>query len=257
MPVARTTDLNMQNKNDASKSEKILPNALTKELPITDLKIDGGTQIRVELNEEYVAALQEAWLGGAKIPDIVAFFDGSVYWLADGFHRYHAARRIGLAMLSATVITGTRQDAVKYALGANATHGLRRTNADKRHAVEIALKEFALLSSRQIAEICAVGDDMVNELRVKVSENDTSERRTGADGKTYPAKPAPTFVRPAGNLLFSPPKQRPKLASVTITPQGLFIADVAINNLAMIPPDDPLRIKGLTKVRDWCAKQLQ
>ena len=81
---------------------------------------------------------------------------------------------------------GGRVDALKYALGANAVHGQRRSNADKRRCVEIAVKEFGGLSSRAIAELCGVSNHFVDSIRpVEVGTVPTS--RTGADGKQYPA----------------------------------------------------------------------
>ncbi len=61
--------------------------------------------------------------------------------------------------------------------------------------MEIALKEFPKLSSREIAAVCAVGDQLVNSVRDAVQPRDSRscETRTGADGKSYPAtKPAKT-----------------------------------------------------------------
>ena len=75
-----------------------------------------------------------------------------------------------------------------YSLGANQSNGLRRTNADKRHAVELALKEFPKLSDRAIAEMCGVSQPFVSEFRPKVITVITSETHTGKDGKEYPAR---------------------------------------------------------------------
>ena len=61
---------------------------------------------------------------------------------------------------------------------------LRRTNADKRRAVEIALKEFPKLSSREIAKVCAVSDEFVNKVRPEELRTvSSSQTRIGADGK--------------------------------------------------------------------------
>lgn len=51
---------------------------------------------------------------------------------------------------------------LKHALGANAAHGHQRTNADKRRCVEIALREFAGMSNRAIADMCGVSADLVD-----------------------------------------------------------------------------------------------
>lgn len=166
----------------------------TASLSLETVRLDGGTQCRAELSQDYIAGMAEAWSDGAKIPAVVVFHDGSAYWLADGFHRYHAAQKCDFRDIEAEIHSGTRTDAVRYALGANSAHGQPRTNADKRRAVEIALKEFPKLSSRELAAICAVGDDLVLTVKkLQVPVSGTSHKVTGADGKSYPAtKPAKT-----------------------------------------------------------------
>jgi hypothetical protein len=48
---------------------------------------------------------------------------------------------LGLAKISADVREGSRRDAILYAVGANASHGLKRTNRDQRNAVMLLLKD--------------------------------------------------------------------------------------------------------------------
>jgi len=62
-------------------------------------------------------------------------------------------------------------------------HGLRRTNADKRRAVEIALREFPNLSSAELARVCAVSHTLVDKVRPQPATVAGSEARLGADGK--------------------------------------------------------------------------
>lgn len=180
-------------------------------LKLAEVRLDGGTQCRAALSQDYIADLAEAWQGGAKIPAAVVFHDGSNHWLADGFHRYHAAQKCGFLDVEVEVRSGTRTDAVRYALGANAAHGQPRTNADKRRAVEIALKEFPKLSSREIAKVCAVSHDFVNRTRpAQLSSDDSS--RTGADGKErkMPTKPE----RPAASASTAPAETSSPAAAI-------------------------------------------
>lgn len=46
-----------------------------------------------KLNGSVVYDYEDQMRAGDKFPPIVVFFDGSRYWLADGFHRVAAARR--------------------------------------------------------------------------------------------------------------------------------------------------------------------
>jgi len=76
-----------------------------------------------------------------SLPPVVVFYDGTAYWLADGFHRVAAHVKAGRESVLADVRQGHRRDAILHSVGANAAHGLRRTNADKRRAVEILLRD--------------------------------------------------------------------------------------------------------------------
>lgn len=138
-----------------------------KKLNLNAIRIDGGTQSRVEINMEVVGDYAEAIKSGIEFPAVVVFHDGADYWLADGFHRYHAHKQAGKASIGAEVHNGTQRDAVLHSLGANGTHGLRRTNADKRKAVAAMLAdaEWSQWSDRKIAEACGVSQPFVSGLR--------------------------------------------------------------------------------------------
>lgn len=154
-------------------------------LELDQIRIDGGTQSRVELNQETVAEYAQAFMAGAEFPPVVVVFDGASYWLADGFHRYFGARDAGESAIAVQVINGTQRDAVLYSLKANATHGLRRTNADKRKAVETLLKdaEWAKWSNREIARAADVSESLVRHLRENADA--TATRTVERNGKTY------------------------------------------------------------------------
>lgn len=156
----------------------------TQSLQLGDIVTTAGTQIRAKVDAESVSDYAEAMTEGARFPPIVVFHDGSEYILADGFHRVMAAARNGFKDILAEVHKGTKSDALKFALGANTAHGIKRTNADKRRSVELALAEWPKLSDRQIAEICAVNHHLVSDCRkAQLGESPSSETRLGRDGK--------------------------------------------------------------------------
>ena len=105
----------------------------TQELSLDSINIYGGTQARVQTTDEAVESYADEMTQGTVFPPIDVYFDGATYWLADGFHRYLATKRNQLPKILATVQPGGRSDALRHALGANATNGVYRTNADKRN----------------------------------------------------------------------------------------------------------------------------
>lgn len=139
---------------------------------LRDIKRDGGTQMRAGLDEptvlEYADAMRTS-AGWGAFPPLVVYYDGSNYWLADGFHRWRAAWEAHGSEYDAPceVRAGTQRDAMLHAASANADHGLRRTNADKRRAVLALLQdpEWAQWSDGEIARRCKVSQPFVSGLR--------------------------------------------------------------------------------------------
>jgi len=150
------------------------------------IRTDAGTQVRVCLTDDVVADYAARMLEGDKFPPVAVFHDGTSYILADGFHRVMAALHNNFKDILADVRKGSKLDALKFALGANRANGLRRTNADKRRSVVIALQNFANQSDRAIADMCGVNHEMVGSLRSdQVADSAT---RIGRDGKSQAAK---------------------------------------------------------------------
>ncbi|MEM5838726.1 ParB N-terminal domain-containing protein, partial [Pediococcus acidilactici] len=117
------------------------PATYTVSLRLNQISRDGGTQSRAEINYSVVEEYVEAFREGATFPPVTVYYDGESYWLADGFHRVQAVEAAGIERIAADVRQGTRRDAVLHSVGANACHGLRRTNVDKQRAVETLLQD--------------------------------------------------------------------------------------------------------------------
>lgn len=139
----------------------------SKTINVKAIRIDGGTQSRVEIDNSIVAEYADAIRAKVAFPPMVVFHDGADYWLADGFHRWHAYNAAGKASAEVDVRAGTVRDAVLFSLGANGAHGLRRTNADKRKAVEsmLADPEWSAWSDHKIADVCGVSQPFVSGIR--------------------------------------------------------------------------------------------
>ena len=155
-------------------------------LQITQVRIDGGTQPRVEIDEAAVAEYAEAMAEEACLPAVEVVYDGSDYWLWDGFHRYHAHVKAGYQIIRANVTQGSREHAVWLATGANRTHGIRRRNVDKRRAVEMAFACKPGASDRAIAEHVGVGYSLVADVRRQLPDSGSCNpsKRVGKDGKS-------------------------------------------------------------------------
>lgn len=149
-------------------------------LPVALIRRDGGTQIRAQISMDHAREYAEAMATGAVFPPIDVRYDGQDHWVSDGFHRLMAADLAGAQEIDATVRPGTRRDAILDAVGANAAHGYRRTNADKRQAVMTLLNdpEWSTKSDREIARLCHVGPDMVGRLRPPPAPPSVAERQT-------------------------------------------------------------------------------
>ena len=138
-----------------------------KVLKFSQIRIDGGTQMRVSINQDKVAEYAEKMREEEKFPPIKATFDGTVYWLYNGFHRYFAAQASGATTIEVEYKPGTMEDAQDLALSANHDNGLPRSNEDKRKSVEtaISMERHANKSDREIAKLCKVSVPFVGSIR--------------------------------------------------------------------------------------------
>lgn len=157
-------------------------------LKLSEIKTDGGTQTRQKLDSEIIKNYSDQMLNEIKFPDIITFYDGTHYWLADGFHRVQASFLAGFTDIESEIKQGTRRDAILYSVGANSAHGLPRTNADKRISVMTLLEdeEWSKWSDREIARRCCVDNSFVSKLRsICGLTTDTATRKVERNGIIY------------------------------------------------------------------------
>lgn len=156
-------------------------------IAIEEIKTDCSTQMRCEINQSIVKEYTDL-IDGDQWPfddPIVVFSDGKSYWLADGFHRLEACKESGNMLAECEVKKGNLDDAQDYALQANGKHGLRRTNEDKKKAVEFALncERWAKRSDNMIAKHIGVSQPFVGSIRNQLITVISCSERKGADGK--------------------------------------------------------------------------
>lgn len=173
------------------------------------LKLDNRLQCRESVPQEIIEEYEDAWKKKVTFPPVaVVQVDGEMY-VTDGFCRVLAAQNVGKSRIEAIVTVGTWKDALRAACGANAAHGLRRTNADKRKATEIALREFPDESDRAIALMVGVSHTYVQNLRKPTKEasvpeqvepavESIAEEKTLAPAKKQADEPILDVVSPPG-----------------------------------------------------------
>jgi hypothetical protein len=171
-----------------------------KELELKKIRLDGGTQVRASIKKDAVMHYSMSMEEGAVFPAMRVFFDGTDYWLADGFHRYHAALRIGVTHFPCDIETGTPRDALFFGSSANNLHGQPMDNADKRKVTMIFVEDFEWgeWSNAEIARKIGVSAPFVAKMRGESApavrkyitpKGNVAEKRT-PEKKDKPAKPA-------------------------------------------------------------------
>lgn len=147
-------------------------------LSLDKIKIDGGTQSRAKIQEATIAEYADAMKNGAVFPAVTVFHDGAEYFLADGFHRYFAAKKAGSPGIKCDIREGTLRDAILFSFSVNHDHGLQRTAADKRKIVIAMLKddEWGKWSDREIARQCHVSHPFVSAMRKELGIDKTETK---------------------------------------------------------------------------------
>ena len=179
-----------------------------KRLKLEDIDVDWDLQPRANgLDQAHVDELADAYRADRTVepPTVWRIADGwdetqFVHRLSQGFHRYQAMIRAGITEAKFAVRHGTADECAIDAACSNRDHGLKRTNADKRRAVEMLLKRLPKESDRAIADRAGVSDPFVGEVRRQVLTVSTSPpppTRTGRDGKEYPATQPPRPIAPS------------------------------------------------------------
>lgn len=171
-----------------------------RELPLHVIELDQRLQPRARIDEptwrDYTEALNE----GARFPPVTVFYDGATFLLADGFHRWHAHRACEVDKITAEIHPGGWQDALCYALGANAIHGRRREAADYRQAYARAC-EHNLMSASDAETVAALLNCSVRwayDLTAKAREDRERKRDAAIEAKKAEGKSNRTISKETG-----------------------------------------------------------
>lgn len=180
-----------------------------KTLPMDVIRIDGGTQSRTQIHQYLVDEYAEKMADGSIFPPGVAFFDGKEYWLANGFHRYHALRKNNKHSMVCSIVNGTVRDAILYSKSANSLNGLRLSLEDRKHNVMEMLQDFEWnkWGDREIARYCDCSHTFVSKLRATLETPQPDKIKYRApDGEIYERTRKPKKTSAAGPVKVTVPE---------------------------------------------------
>ncbi len=147
-----------------------MPEPKIKQLALKNIIVDPALRMRAKgLNERLVGEYAESMKAGVEFEPAVVYHDQTgTNWLSRGFHRYAAALKAGHKTLTVEMRHGTRLEALIDAAGSNGDHGLRRTNADKRLAVEQLLTALPEWTNSQIAQAVGVSESFTGDVKKRL-----------------------------------------------------------------------------------------
>src|SRR3990170_3200950 len=105
----------------------------TQVLALSSIELDAAVNIRDQLDEETIQWYMEIF---DQLPPVVAYQWNGRLLLADGFHRYAAAERLGKREIEVEIREGTQEDAWVYAAIANFRHGRNLSLLERDRAIE-------------------------------------------------------------------------------------------------------------------------
>jgi hypothetical protein len=164
-------------------------------IPLDAIQVDPTVQQRAAgTSQDVVDEYGEAMRNGAAFPPIDVFSnDDATFHLANGFHRLKADQLAhpDAKDIECRVHRGDRDDALLFACGANAQHGLPRSRSDKVKAVTTLIRSerWSGWSDREIARQCGVSHTYVAEVRSEhvATLPDTGPQEQEAASDTPPA----------------------------------------------------------------------
>lgn len=164
----------------------------TTTIELASIEVVEEMQARAECSNETINEYAQCL---DKLPPLTLVKDDDVLYLVDGFHRYFALKAGAMQEAVCQVFEMPFAEGQWWAASMNQVHGLRRTNADKRHAVKLALQSGvgAGLSDRAIGEhvgvdhktVASVRNELIQREKARTTQIDADKngtpQREGAD----------------------------------------------------------------------------
>jgi hypothetical protein len=219
---------------------------------LDNIEATAATQVRVRLDRGMIDQYTEDLQNGANFPALDIFREENTERnvLADGFHRHRAFVNCEREDVGCFIYPGGMREALIHALGSNSEHGFRRTNADKRHAVEMACKdpELSQLSQNEIADICRVHRNTVRRIQNDLLSQDSSNGNNAT--KVQPTDPTDDDIRDNGASVTQEDADLEEVRQMCALGKGIaYDGADSVGKLAYTPDD----ISDLEYVSTWCA----
>lgn len=242
-------------RDDDGNDWELPPGAIAYErIALDNIEATAATQVRVRIDRKIIEQYTEDFVNGAAFPPLDVFREENSERniLADGFHRHRSAINADRADIGCFIYPGGTKEALIHALGSNFDHGFRRTNADKRHAVEMALKdpELSTLLAQEIADICRVTKRTVNRIINEHMAGDENDSQDGTKSQTKAKDPEPEDYRDTGKEPTQEEVERGELrAALGMIKAFPYDGAEALTRLQLTPVD----IADLEYVSTWLA----
>ena len=184
------------------------PPVLTERAKPTHLALDYLTlddrlqsrELKPGVVKDYLGVLRR---GGELPPVLVVRNSNGDYHLVDGHHRVAATRQLlGREEIAVEIVDGTFADALWLSWGANRSHGLRRTQKNKRRAIRAAVQHprWRRKSDRAIALHIGCDHKTVGAMRRECAAGEFPTGKT-AQGSRPLAGPSQRAILQACRLL--------------------------------------------------------
>jgi hypothetical protein len=160
---------------------------------------------------------------------------------------------VGRDAIAASVHQGGQRDALLHALSANESHGHRRTDADRRHAVELMLADPAWQewNNSAIARQCRVSEFLVRTVRQEraptpeTQEPPERTRKVTRGGKTFTMRTGRIGTATRAKAPAAPSSALPPTPTPPVLPAasgGFDTADVSASVSSMQSKIDTLEV---------------
>lgn len=166
---------------------------MQQEFPLADLRQDPSCQSRADVSHEAIEEYERVYRDNPDtMPAIRVWLVSGIPYVVDGFHRTNAAKSAGITMLACEIVgSGEMRGAILWAAAANRENGVRRTRADVRKAIRMALEASPEWSDRSIAHHIGCDHKTVGAEREATVGNSPplhAPTRIGLDGVSQPAR---------------------------------------------------------------------